>query len=829
MTRAPEPRRATDIGKGLEQEFSGSDGHVKDGEVAVNIDYDLIRQFSHQLYTNSRKAVEELVCNSYDAGATQCHVSVPRNKSEALLVLDNGTSMNLEGLQALWHVAKSPKIENEAGYRIGSRRRAQIGKFGVGKLAAFALGARLTYVARAKDAVRVVSVGERELGQDGSGKKTRFDVWKATESQAREIVEPFLGEFLPRPWAEKDWSTWTLAIVSEIDAEAQRSELKTQYLVRMISRALPLHANFQVWIDRALVELHQTPEADIEVCVDVIDKEYRVHLRDSLEAFWRERLGLSAKATVPKDKFALEIGEMPDPTDTAKRLPALVVPVLGRIGGGAIITQNTLTTAAVSERGYHNNGFFVTVQGKLANAEDPLFGVSQRTHTFWRRFRADVEMPGLDKQLLVQRNEFSESSVETQLARVVLLSLFNFLRSRANAKESSADYEPEPFGKRFSDLSPYAAPLGLQGIAPDAGQIHKLDKVKVEIRQLGVSGPFGQFDAENGIIVVNGDHPAFETTEELEDLSDAVRSFLAEIVAGDLIATGYLRERKVDGALVDEVLTLLDDALRAAAGFISDPVKRHIKAIEETSAVGGTVFEVAVVRAFQQLRISATHVGRVGAVDGVIEFPQAGAPPLLIAVESKGRKGVVNHADLDYTTIHAHQRDRGCSRSVVIAREFQTDGRDGAPSTLLQELPDDVTLLRTDAIQRILELHRERGISQERVAEILTSRIFPEAMVRHVEDVWRQQPEPGLMRVVLQVIWETQRRNQANRPDPGMIVVDPRMERRKVTKDHVLTIVRAVALDTQMISLDPQGQTFKMGAPPDEIMRAMRKRPGPKG
>lgn len=127
-----------------------------EAEVVVDISYDIIRQISAQLYTNPRKAIEELVCNSYDAGATLCYVTVPKDAEGSLKVLDNGKSMDIGGLKKLWKVAESPKDQGEGKPRIDNDRM-QIGKFGVGKLAAFALGARLTHVACMNGNVRVES------------------------------------------------------------------------------------------------------------------------------------------------------------------------------------------------------------------------------------------------------------------------------------------------------------------------------------------------------------------------------------------------------------------------------------------------------------------------------------------------------------------------------------------------------------------------------------------------------------------------------------------------------------------------------------------------
>jgi Histidine kinase-, DNA gyrase B-, and HSP90-like ATPase len=150
--------------------------------------YDIIRQFSQQLYTNPRKAIEELICNSYDAGAKECWVKLPKASNEPLYVLDNGTSMDLDGLRDLWKVAVSPKVHN--GQARIEHGRKQIGKFGVGKLAAFALGGRLAHVACVKDTVRIISVGQSEIREQQGGKPPTFNVYKTTLARVKELLGP---------------------------------------------------------------------------------------------------------------------------------------------------------------------------------------------------------------------------------------------------------------------------------------------------------------------------------------------------------------------------------------------------------------------------------------------------------------------------------------------------------------------------------------------------------------------------------------------------------------------------------------------------------------
>ena len=55
-------------------------GEVID-KIPVEISYRIIELFSAGLYSSPNKAFEELVSNSYDAGATEVGVYIPYDKS----------------------------------------------------------------------------------------------------------------------------------------------------------------------------------------------------------------------------------------------------------------------------------------------------------------------------------------------------------------------------------------------------------------------------------------------------------------------------------------------------------------------------------------------------------------------------------------------------------------------------------------------------------------------------------------------------------------------------------------------------------------------------
>ena len=117
------------------------------GEIPVKISYRIIELFSDGLYASPTKAIEELVSNSFDAGASNVHVILSPDQSapDALIaVVDDGESMDKTGLQQHWIIGVSKK---RALARLPKHRK-QIGKFGIGKLAAFVLASKLTHVCK---------------------------------------------------------------------------------------------------------------------------------------------------------------------------------------------------------------------------------------------------------------------------------------------------------------------------------------------------------------------------------------------------------------------------------------------------------------------------------------------------------------------------------------------------------------------------------------------------------------------------------------------------------------------------------------------------------
>src|SRR2546426_2298744 len=115
--------------------------------IDVRLSYKIVELFSEGLYASPNKAIEELVANSFDAGARRVAIFLPLDFQEqgaTIAVLDDGEGMDARGLKQHWLIGKSDKRDLVTL----PRGRQQIGKFGIGKLASYVLANRLTHISK---------------------------------------------------------------------------------------------------------------------------------------------------------------------------------------------------------------------------------------------------------------------------------------------------------------------------------------------------------------------------------------------------------------------------------------------------------------------------------------------------------------------------------------------------------------------------------------------------------------------------------------------------------------------------------------------------------
>ena len=114
-------------------------------ELEVTVDKRHILTIGERLYTESIELLRELINNAYDADATSIRVEI---SPEKIVVSDNGSGMDLEGLKQYFVIGSDEKVLQSISPKFG---RERIGQFGIGKFASLAAASRFEVITQHKD------------------------------------------------------------------------------------------------------------------------------------------------------------------------------------------------------------------------------------------------------------------------------------------------------------------------------------------------------------------------------------------------------------------------------------------------------------------------------------------------------------------------------------------------------------------------------------------------------------------------------------------------------------------------------------------------------
>ncbi len=422
------------------------------GDISVELSTRFLEHFSEQLYSSPQKAFEELISNGWDAGAdcVDVRISTDLNDPKATMcVLDNGSSMDEEGLRQLWHIAFSPKKDKP--FQHG---RPIIGKFGIGKLATYVLASKLTYICKASDGIiRRVTMDYGDIDQQKGAVTDRLisDLTIKLYEVAELEVEAALASVydgqailklirggIPQPdgklsddefgspkteLTRPSANTWTLVVLSGLKPAGR--ELKIGVLRRMLESALPFGSEMAICLNGELLASSKIntpsmaewiigPELDIDSIE--IDERYGVegqsqnHSADSDEAS-----DSPAKLT----KVPIKSGTSP--------VPHVEIPGIGIITGRVWLFVDRISGGKSEARGT-SNGFYVNVLGRLVNQNDPSFGEENLSHAAWARFRMTARADGLNELLTTDREKFRNLRA-LKIFRAFLRRVFNKART----------------------------------------------------------------------------------------------------------------------------------------------------------------------------------------------------------------------------------------------------------------------------------------------------------------------------------------------------------------------------------------------------------------
>lgn len=623
--------------------------------ISVEISARFLQHFSEQLYSSPQKAFEELISNGWDAGADRVDVRIsPDLKTAAsptMAVLDNGVSMDEEGLRQLWHIAFSPKSGKGTEYG-----RPLIGKFGIGKLATYVLANKLTYICKASDGkIRRVTMDygdiDSQMKQPNGDKLIRdieLKVFEVTEKEVEDaLASVYAGAELfglikstgppPAPVSEDEYGavktpvnrgsskTWTLVVLSDLKKPGK--ELKIGVLKRMLAAALPFGSEMAITInDSTLV----SSKVDIPRLAEwVIGPDLGI---DSVEVETIEE----DPAKPGKTKKTSEIIQV---TAVTTPTPHVNIPGIGMITGRVVLFEDPVTGGKSEERGA-SNGFHVNVLGRLVNQASPTFGENNLNHASWSRFRMTVRADGLDAYLTTDRERFKDTS-EMRVFRAFLHRAFNKARgvydSDANSNMSQGgDVLVQSLG--VLSLNPLrsvvdgalASQPPIAGLIDESGIVDRektrrawkattaenirnaLDQVKFEKL---ADDSFVKFRVADNSIIVNTEHPF--TAEHSH--SKAEKELMRTIGMVNLLSDMFALEAGVEPSILESIREYRDRLMRYRA-LQRRASGTHIAKLllqTEHDSANSKKLEAVVSDAFRYLGFQVKDLAQSGEPEGI--------------------------------------------------------------------------------------------------------------------------------------------------------------------------------------------------------------------
>jgi len=722
---------------------------VEEKTVDVQVSYEVVKLFSEQLYASPVKAVEELVVNSWDAEAAVCSVLVDLDGERPLIaVFDTGQGMTLEQLENLWHIGISHK------QKIASKRK-QIGKFGIGKLASYAVARRATYISKTIQGIHAVSMDFDRFAEatDAAGlaKPVKLVLRSLANIGALNKSQAFTAAsavFTTQPKAQ-DLSkipTWTLVVLEDLKEKAHR--LATERLRWVLETAMPLESDFDLYLNGDKVSsAKQRFDKVVEFRVDELEEQRLTDLGAVTGETW-SRIPNGVKC----DSFP------------------------SGITGEVFVTRQSLYAAGgKSEDLGRSHGFFVRVHNRLINETDPLFGARPLSFSTFYRFAAVIEASDLNPFVTASRDDVEQTEMKAKL-RELLIQLFNQARDQYDIEEKKAADKGQKDKEGYRDYvgtelveRPLADALvaeatgvpvadkkdGWRLVSPidDLGELQALvqelyaterkdRRYSFKYSPAGPLGPIARLDARTGAFFVNEDH---QLVREFATKPESKRLLEALIVAEALLEV-YLRAAAIEPEIVSDLLERRDSLLRGLALDETYSLVALAKALRESSA-SATDLEIALVGALRALGFGARHIAGPRAPDGLANYLIHGLGEQSFTLEAKSSKDVPSLPQLDFAGLHSHFESMNAQGCLLVAPSYPA-GDDLDSEVSRRAIQQGVSCWTIDQLARVVESAERRHVNARSLQDIVLNQFAP----LHVsEAVERLMSEPTFDKVDLYI------------------------------------------------------------------------------
>jgi hypothetical protein len=764
-------------------------------KIDVRLSYGIVRLFSEGLYASPNKALEELVANSFDAGAQRVAVLLPadfHDQGATIAVVDDGEGMDATGLKVHWLIGKSLKRALEQR----PRGRQQIGKFGIGKLATYVLANRLTHISKKNGKYYSTSMNFKDVDERGEEEvepKTpiRIILRELNDEQAKQALNSWTdvptfaksGFKLFGPGAP---DSWTFAIMSDLKPKVHQIERgRLEWVLRT---ALPLRDDFEIFFNGKKLESSKAGKGRLKTWIlgkDIVD------LPKPAEN----------QTTANEDR---------NENESSARRFGLAHGVLGRITGYAEAYKDLLT--GKSDEIFRSYGFFVYVRDRLINVEDDHFGISpdELRHGTFGRMRVVVHIDGLDDYLQSDRERIREGPVRAA-AQNVLRAIFNHVRQFLNKHDAGLD----PGAKLASTLAATPGSVSrrpiielvraaLAGSAlpnyivlpPATAKTERQDLVaKLETRaetpETFVAGSevvfdvapdrgIAMYDAVTGVMRINGFHPFVAAF--YDDFASSATVLPLELFAmAEVLLESQLFQAGHSQAEIDATMSTRDQYLRDVASRTGPRTALAVANALRDARNDKHRLEVELVAAFDKLGFKASQPGRKSAKDPGKDKPDGLAVAVLggdgsgnslrysVTLEAKstqkdGKR--VPADDIGVGVVALHRDKFNAEHALVVAPSFSTTrGEDASvaqqiardrSATKDQKKPRTITLITVDDLARLVRIAPTKKLGLTRLRDLFWSCSLPEQSKTWIDELEASRPKRPPYKEIIETIYQLQ-------------------------------------------------------------------------
>ncbi|MCF7887767.1 MAG: ATP-binding protein [Candidatus Omnitrophica bacterium] len=788
-------------------------------KIPVKISYRIIELFSAGLYSSPNKAFEELVCNSYDAFADQVGVFVSPDLSAEgayIWVCDNGESMDDIGLKDLWKVGVSSKRS-----AVREKKRLQIGRFGIGKLATYVLANKLTYICKKNERYLATTMDYTRVNDEHEDFTLNEREIKAIEVES--LLAPMLNvakkEMLPFVLFGKDSpKTWTFSILTGLKPKAY--EIKEGRLKWVLSTALPLNPGFNLFYNGHKVESSKNTKS-IRKSWIIGKDDLIANSLNFVES--RESCG----------EFFVDFDSLPG--------------VHGRID----LFEDSLIGETKSDSLGRSHGVFLMVRGRLVNLDDPLLGMGAFSHGAFNRTQILVYADGLDDNLTSTRESIKESKPLSELKAYIKKKFNNEVR-KFHFEEVNRQEKERNISHRLSQTSLTLSKRPLLVFAEKyfKGEIinpiliekpNMIDKDKLltllreELSEkesiiksvnwaidLLSHEPIAKLNLLSGVLRINLLHPYISNYNDMFKGTLPIEFF----AIAEVLTEAHLYELGLDESKANAIMHRRDSTLRelSLSDRIGVPAVAQMLKDSLSDEIG---LEEAVYRAFLALGFEVTKIGGNGKPDGKADAflgysSSESCDNYSITYDAKSTgKPKIKSGTTKLASIKRHQSDYKADYSVVVAVDFE--GANDENSAISKETKQQkVTAIRANDLMRLLLLSAPKQIGLKKIKELFSSCYTPMDVSRWIDEVQNIDIVIGPVKELIEVIYKLQK---TDTEPPEIAVV--RRELNNITTEQYSKLQIQNLLNSLQVFLPGyisiEDQSVGVQGTPEKIMEAINK------